>query len=291
MTPIRMTRNNWQIPLYCYHECSDNYCSTIDEYYQEELFDFVVRGTNNENYKDGKCKQYHKVLPTYIHLSTFNFSNPMGEEGVLYEPDLIVIPDQEFTLQVDFPLEYVTEFTVKSPHKDVTLRTLLYLIQSVYTDVYRIEEETATDQSYTLSRDCNCVNVSLLDIINQRKTISTSEMDCSICYSPMDDISTILECKHEFHSECLSMWVTKGNGEKCPLCRASLYNCGECGNTGRVDFEFKGKVIPPHLRNTPYRNATDGVFGIRHYDFDQLIIVQMMYNRVQKKLYLEMGIY
>ncbi|XP_017084525.2 E3 ubiquitin-protein ligase RNF181 homolog [Drosophila eugracilis] len=45
------------------------------------------------------------------------------------------------------------------------------------------------------------------------------DLDCSICKEPAKEGEKfkIMPCKHEFHEECIVLWLNKRN--TCPLCR------------------------------------------------------------------------
>jgi hypothetical protein len=52
--------------------------------------------------------------------------------------------------------------------------------------------------------------------------------ECSICQQSWTDhpagaVSTL--CNHEFHSDCLTLWITIGRGKRtaCPLCRRNFF--------------------------------------------------------------------
>ncbi|XP_017035431.1 E3 ubiquitin-protein ligase RNF181 homolog [Drosophila kikkawai] len=48
------------------------------------------------------------------------------------------------------------------------------------------------------------------------------ELECSVCKEPATagEKYKILPCKHEFHEECILLWLKKTNS--CPLCRYEL---------------------------------------------------------------------
>ncbi|XP_065371740.1 E3 ubiquitin-protein ligase RNF181 homolog [Calliphora vicina] len=47
-------------------------------------------------------------------------------------------------------------------------------------------------------------------------------LECAVCKQPAENGEkyTILPCKHEFHEECLLLWLKKANS--CPMCRYEL---------------------------------------------------------------------
>ncbi|EDW84525.1 uncharacterized protein Dwil_GK13091 [Drosophila willistoni] len=50
----------------------------------------------------------------------------------------------------------------------------------------------------------------------------SGDLECSVCKveATVGDKYKILPCKHEFHEECILLWLKKANS--CPLCRYEL---------------------------------------------------------------------
>ncbi|XP_054729058.1 E3 ubiquitin-protein ligase RNF181 homolog isoform X1 [Anastrepha obliqua] len=48
------------------------------------------------------------------------------------------------------------------------------------------------------------------------------ELECAVCKqaAEVDEKYKILPCKHEFHEECVLLWLKKANS--CPMCRYEL---------------------------------------------------------------------
>ncbi|EDW24826.1 GL24351 [Drosophila persimilis] len=48
------------------------------------------------------------------------------------------------------------------------------------------------------------------------------DLECAVCKEPglVGEVYKILPCKHEFHEECILLWLKKANS--CPLCRYEL---------------------------------------------------------------------
>lgn len=45
-------------------------------------------------------------------------------------------------------------------------------------------------------------------------------IECSICYDDEDNIIRKLKCGHEFHLDCIDIWLS--SKRSCPICRAYL---------------------------------------------------------------------
>ena len=45
-------------------------------------------------------------------------------------------------------------------------------------------------------------------------------MECSICLEKITEEKKLLKCNHEFHKECINLWLNEK--KECPVCRASV---------------------------------------------------------------------
>lgn len=292
--PLRFTKHAWSIPLTCVHECGETECRFQSQFHQGQNNELVMTISANPTYVNGTCSQYKCVERTYVHLASYSASAPCGDGGHLCAPDRIVIPDSTFRIHVQFPLRKPTIFQVNSPvstGKGYTLRQCLYIIKRMYMYIYEEEERTATAKTYNLQRECTCVNIDLKDDIETRSQEGTSEDTCSICYTTLKDTPTnTFGCNHTFHTECIMSWVTQGSSYKCPLCRRQLYTCTTCNGTRIVHVNHTCVVLPREHRVDGRRNLTDGVFSIYNYDFKDLMLESMTYNRDQRLLHLDMSI-
>jgi hypothetical protein len=79
-------------------------------------------------------------------------------------------------------------------------------------------------------------------------------------------------------------WIETGRGGTCPLCRTNLSNCSNCEGSLVITDEYEGAVLPYEYREMVSRNDTDGIYGIYGFDLQHLIIEDLIYNRVSKKL-------
>jgi len=278
---LRRTRNYWKIPLYCYHECTSACeANVISNPYSIEL-------SLNESYDrtTGKCNDYNKICSTSIDISAYDLSNPYGDIGRLYNPNVVVIPDSTFTILIDYPLNTPLEVSVNSTN--ITLRELIYIIQQIYIYIYSEEEKTATPTTFTIQKECTtCINIDLKRVLKDKHNIKSGEGDCSICYNTFNDDAIQLDCNHVFHKHCLDYWIDKGKGESCPLCRKAFSSCTSCNNTKTIETVEQHVVLPMDLRpdEDGLRNTTNGLFGIHSYDIDTLHISQLWYNKNHKLL-------
>lgn len=292
--PFRFSKHVWDIPLQCHHQCTEQMCGTTLQYRNDDDDDHLIIEINvNDAFKDGRCPKFHSISYTFIHLASFSVSTPCGDAGALCNPDQLVIPDASFSVHLRFPLHRPTTFRIVKDTPGFTLRELLYLIQNLYRHIYMIEEQTATPQTYTVTRPCACADTDLTEALTSLATQSTddTEQTCSICYMQLNEtLVNNLTCNHTFHHECLMNWVTKGHGDKCPLCRQVLNECAVCHNDRIVTFDYTCVVLPEEYRRGSFRNRTNGVYQIYNYDYDQLILESMVYNRSRGELFLDMGI-
>ena len=279
--PLRFSRNHWKIPLYCYHECNES-CSSIIQINEDNLLSII----DNPNCIEGKCERYNELIPTSIHISSYTIHSPYGEYGKLYNPNLIVIPDLEFTICITFPLNNPANVKIVC-NKESSLRELLLLIRNVYSLIYQYEEETADPTSFEINEECSCTKDDLTQYIHSIPY--TTSDNCSICYMNFENEACELNCKHVFHKECINSWITKGNGKNCPLCRSDIKACIKCSNTGSIITTQEHVVLPMELRTNQNRNDTNGYYNIYSYDLNILKITSLYYNRVNKILKVNTG--
>jgi hypothetical protein len=280
--PLRLNRSYWKIPLYCYHECDDSCIYNLQLTFDEESGEVVLSTFRNPNYVDGKCNLWRSTIPTRINISSFDMTCPTGHMGELYKPEMVVIPDNEFSMNITFPLENGVDITVCSS-KPTTLRELLWMIKNIYTFVYTSELDTSTPTDISITRECRCRTESVP--LHYKPLDSKPDEACSICYNDIEDEEVPdLDCNHTFHKDCILQWMSTGDGRGCPLCRRVLQNCSECNNTYAIVSVERHIEVPQTVFGT--RNATNGMFGIHSYYLNELYVDNMIYNRSQKRLQL-----
>lgn len=290
--PIRKTKKEWDIPIHCHHICTQR-CSQVYVRDTEETSLNTIRYilVDNFEYIDNKCPMYSHLERTFVHLYNYDLNNPMGGSGPIYEPNMIVIPDNEFSVQINYPLSVSVDVNIISPTSNgFTLAEVIYSIKNLYQYIYQEEERTSTVRSHHLRKQCEqCADKNIQDYVYETKEIPP-EPDCSICYNKYtkDKQNSRLGCNHIFHRECILKWLE--TGITCPLCRSHVIQCEECNGTGVIFFDYNGTVIPiEHRGNFLNRNSTDGVFGIYGHDLEDLVIEHMHYSREKKLLTIYMG--
>lgn len=287
--PIRKTKSEWSIPLYCYHVCNSR-CSTM--YIRDDTDLSILRYilVDNPNYVDNKCPNSNQLERTFVSLSTFDMENPIGGTGPLYEPNAIVIPDTYFLLRITYPLSHHVNVTVKSQSSNgFTLAELLYSIQILYYYIYQEEERTSTTRCYHLKKECS--KCSIKQYIDNLQDCEPKEHDsCSICYNEYEKGENVgkLLCNHFYHKKCILKWME--TSKTCPLCRKNVVLCDECNGSGMIYYDYNGIVIPIEHRGTILnRNTTNGIFGIFGHDLEDLVIEYINYNRIEKRLTINIG--
>jgi hypothetical protein len=272
--PLRLSRNYWRIPLYALHQCT-NEC-------------------------DVPCPVADCIVSTVIQLHDFNIEAPQTQDGPLYEPDLLVIPDLSFTVLITFPFTHQAEIplTVSEP---VRLDELIDYIKTIYMTIYDVEERTATPTTFYTTTPCACVTTGLTVAATSSLSSDVKETSgegggggeddvgdvgdvCSICHEELNgkgDVVTTRNCSHLFHGTCLASWAKVKN--TCPLCRVPL--CDRCDADRNILMEESHVVLPRHLRSiADYRNSTNGIYGIHTCDIENIIITDLYYNRMTKTL-------
>lgn len=287
--PLRTSSIQWKIPLYSKHKCSDTCKLTyVTEQYHDTTLMIIV---DNPRYKDGKCDFSETFNPTIVKINDFSVNNPNAMDGELLYENQIVIPDTEIFIHVEFPVLRPKKVKVRSSDPlGFSLSRLLQTIQSVYKWVYSHEEQTSTIRTFTIEKECHCVNVSTNTTKNNLfKEEKNDDKECSICLDTQTENERVIgKCNHLFHKTCIEQWMERGK-ETCPLCRSRLYQCDTCNNTKVIKTYYEGKVLPKELRShSMNRHQTDGTFGVYGYDMDQLFMEDMIYNSVTKTVSLRL---
>lgn len=287
--PIRTTKKEWNIPIYCYHQCNQR-CSQM--YVREETNDNTIRYilVDNPDYINNKCTRYSQLEKTLVQINSYDIDNPMGITGPLYNPDMIVIPDKHFSVHISYPLLNPINVDIRAHTVNgFTLRELLYSIKTLYQYIYNEEERTSTPRSYHLKKLCNeCHNKNSHDYVKNIDKPPNS--DCSICYNSFTTSKQTgkLDCGHIYHNECIFKWFETAT--TCPLCRSQIVKCDICNGTGTIYYDYNGVVIPiEHRGSILNRNTTDGIFGIFGHDLEDLVIENIHYNRTEKVLTMFIG--
>ncbi len=208
--------------------------------------------------------------------------------------DEIVIPDNEITINFHYPLNNLYPFIFKS-ESGFTRGQLLNHICKTYHEIYKEEEETSSDKTFILTKNCTkCKHVINWkdDVINQK-----TNDQCDICFNTyvVGDIIKILNCNHIFHTSCLTKWFDEN--KTCPYCRISCCGLIKCNNNKCVDgiytFEYIGKVPPTEIRrkHSDFQNrpASNGKYEICGHDIDDLVIETITYDPETKVVYMFIG--
>ena len=273
--PIRTTRNKWKIPLFYTHKCNEN-CNipTIN-----------VLNLN-------KCLKNNILEKTQVRISTFDINEPYDRDGILYNMDIKVIPDNFFKIFLYYPLSHLFEVLIETPASNgFTLKELLQSIKKLYEFIYTEEERTSSPRNYRLKKLCvSCGNQNLSKYVNKVDNKSLINENCCICYSDYEeDIQNepvILKCSHIFHDNCIKEWLKKSG--TCPICRSNIFECENCDGTGIIYYNYTGVVIPTQERGEmENRNQTFGVFGIHSHDLEDLCIKNLFYDKTRKQLFIE----
>jgi hypothetical protein len=279
--PIRPSKRKWTIPLYSRHVCNEyckytiqgNFFERKQSFSNPEFENLVIVKT------DKKCEREGKLEKVCIRLLNPKFSQ-------LYNPDMQVIFDNYFSIEINFPLTNAIDLMVKSDsNKPFTLKEIIKVIRAIYKNIYDIEEQTSTRIRYTFKRKCfECGEIDF-EILSEK---DLNEKECSICYGYFENRENVkLKCNHVYHKDCMVEWCSKS--KTCPICREKLIDCENCGGNGYLVENFETATVPVELRERVLiRNTTDGIFGIHTWDLENLILEKIVYDRIKKRLYVSM---
>lgn len=275
--PIRTSRDNWEVKFYSKHICSEK-CAEITTnipntniYIVQKKIDFIAN----------KCPNYEKIQLSSVKISEFNINEPKSINGELLNTNDIIIPDSRIRIVFGFPLSIPLEAVITANDLNgFTLKNILQSIKTIYDYIYKEEERTASINTYKLTKICSdCMESDFSKyLINCDKV---ENIECSICCDNTNTEYISLKCEHKFHKKCILEWLN--NGSNCPLCRENIKECKLCNGTFVIYYDYVGKVIPIEHRGILLnRNVTDGKFGIYAYDFNDLLLKSINYNRKHK---------
>lgn len=281
--PFRTSSSMWKIKLYSKHICNDM-CKFA--YLQENLSDrtsimFIIE---NPEYKEGKCQYSTKLNTSSIQIKDFEKNEANTIDGELLFYNSIVIPDTQIYIHISFPLKEAKNIRITSDDSlGFSLTSLINKIKNVYKWIYEEEENTCTVKTFNIIDQCNC---SYKYLENSDNILPESIQEkCSICLENLEslDIKKTM-CNHFFHKQCIYEWINN-NKNTCPLCRENILQCSNNCTNGFIFKTYTGKIIPKNMRGILSRNSTDGTFCIYGYDFEDLFIDEMLYNKTTKILY------
>lgn len=222
------------------------------------------------------------IQPISINIQSFDKNTMMCSTGEILFPNEVVIQDNIFDVVIFFPLSLVFNVTFHGS-EPFTRKNILHSIKILYDYIYKEEERTASVQEFTLKKICSSCHLTKLDDFLKENGDKTNE--CSICYdSTVYDKFVSLDCNHTFHETCIKTWSQ--TSATCPICRYNIFMCMKCNGSGIIYYGFTGISVPSSQRNHDLRNQSNGIFGIHSYDLNELFIDEMIYNNVDKKLYL-----
>jgi hypothetical protein len=272
---LRTSRKKWDIKFYTSHICSKFNCVSFTE--TKDLV--IIKKVK------GKCNLSNKIFQTSINLYSYDKDNPRTIDGNLLDPEEIVIPDSSFTIAIYFPLSYIFEIFIHSS-QNFSRKQIIHTIKSLYSFIYHEEERTSTPQLFNLKKVCS--NCNLQDIQSHIESSNIITEDCSICFTELNENPVKLKCNHIFHKDCISQWVK--SSATCPICRYNIFMCSNCNGQRVVYYFYTGTVVPIEQRGeNRFRNISNGTFGIHSYDFEDLNLDEMMYDNVNKKLFINVS--
>lgn len=270
-----------EIPIKSIHICSEN-CAK--KFGQSETMPGMYTLVDNPTYIDGKCDESGTEVDDCVYISSFDESDHQ-----ILNPNEIVITDTTYDLEISYPLKNSVNFVFNSPTGFTRLDLIKNIIES-YRYIYKMEEETASENTYCIEKKCTGCQETVIEPTTY--TVVEQDLECAICLDTMSvgTVCSKLVCKHMYHQDCIKTWFDKN--AVCPLCKKShidIDSCGKC-DSGVIKSEFKCKVLPVSMRRGLInRPETNGIYGIWGHDIGDLVIEGMYYDKESKKFTMSIG--
>lgn len=265
---IRTTSNRWKIFIYNKHICTE-LCKKLIEFYDSNIYNKLYNNQTN------LCIFNNRVQKSYVNLHTFDKKNQ------LYG-DQIIIPNTNINIYISFSIKEPCKISIQTKNQyGFTLNEIISKIKYIYKWMYKEEEKTASEQDFFIISKCICTNDNKSKLNTVTEIVPYSE-ECPICLDTFKNNEIcITNCGHFFHKKCINIWLENNNS--CPVCRAIVILCNLCNNSKEIVKIEKFKIIP--IEYGINRNETDGIFGIHSNYFEDLCLIDMIYDRLKKTLY------
>ena len=154
--PIRTSATQaWNIKLYSSHQCNES-CrlAYVSEDYPGTSVLFIVDNPDYDH-TENKCSKYDTYHPSSIHLSRFKREQPTTVDGDLLFYDQIVIPESSIYLDLSFPFSHSKKIQINAESSlGFSLGELVETIRQVYQWAYEKEEQTASEQHFSIQTLC-----------------------------------------------------------------------------------------------------------------------------------------
>ena len=174
-----------------------------NNYLLEEIDDYIYQFYITLNYP---------ISLDEIKLIEINVTHSVVPNINLYIPITIPLSDQD-SIQNN-----ITESSINNQESDINIPPFVSNIEllNIFINILNIlNQNTVNEDIVVTTEDINNINKIDLD--------ETIGYNCSICMGNLEKGDTILdiECKHKFHSECLTVYLEKYN-HICPVCRKDI---------------------------------------------------------------------
>ena len=239
--PIRTSATQaWNIKLYSSHQCNEScQLAYVSEDYPGTSVLFIVDNPDYDH-NEQKCSKHDTYHPSSIHLSKFKRDQPTTVDGELLFSQQIVIPESSIYLYLSFPFSHAKKIQINSESSiGFSLGELVETIREVYQWAYEKEEQTASDQHFSIQTLCQlCSSYSTGDqtkYYSIENSMNSSNSDdnsdnsddikdnkdkdnkdnkdnsekCPICLEVLQNEKAVTKCNHFYHSQCIQTWVEK----------------------------------------------------------------------------------
>lgn len=272
--PVRTSKDKYTIPLLRRHSCSMGCYVCI--YEDEATGELQIQPNPNYN---GSCQS----VDTY-EWSLALISDPINWRDI-ERLDEVVVADSSFEFTLSFPLQNPRSVTVQTRDNNsgFTRRDILNIIRLIYDETYTQESATATQHNIQITMSCGSCATLTAETEMEEITILGPQETCPICIEKLQGQCHRIHCGHTYHKECIRSWTDTGK-TSCPMCRCEIINCDECNGEKMVTTSYTAAV--PERSTVPFghRLRTDGDYGIYSYYLEDLALQGIVYNRLEKRL-------
>lgn len=139
--------------------------------------------------------------------------------------------------QIDDNINFINEFIIHNDQKNDQqllqclsqhLNILINILENKSNHMHHVLSVLDSENESEISDELPALDISdsenESEISDEELAIKTPEptetSNCPICLGVLSSSNSIsLECKHEFHFDCIGAWINQNENPNCPMCR------------------------------------------------------------------------